>query len=54
MSISSDRVLITNYDQIVEYFKNFPEHIHSNVSNTESRPISPANDYEPHENRSTK
>ena len=54
MSTNPDRVLITNYDQILEYFKHFPEHLHAPVSNTESRPISPPNDYETYKNRSTK
>ena len=54
MNTNPDRVLITNYDQILEYFKHFPDHIYDPVSNPESRPISPPNDYDTYKNRSAK
>ena len=54
MNTNPDRVLITNYDQILEYFKHLPDHIYDPVSNTESRPISPPNDYDTYKNRSAK
>jgi len=41
MHTNPQPVVITNYDAIVEYFKHFPEQLHTNVSNNESRPISP-------------
>ena len=41
MNTNPDTVLVTNYDEIVRYFKNFPEQLHAPVSNNESRPISP-------------
>ena len=54
MNTNPDRVLITNYDQILEYFKHFPDHIYDPVSNTESRPISPQDYNEFKQNRSAK
>ena len=41
MNTNPQPVVITNYDAIVEYFNNFPEQLMQNVSNNESRPISP-------------
>lgn len=41
MNTNPQPVVITNYDAIVEYFKLFPEQLMQNVSNNESRPISP-------------
>ena len=41
MNTNPSPVTITNYDEIVRYFKLFPEHLMQNVSNNESRPISP-------------
>jgi len=42
MNTNPQPVVITNYDAIVEYFKHFPEQLHANVSDNESRPISAA------------
>ena len=41
MNTNPQPVVITNYEEIVEYFKLFPEQLMQNVSNNESRPISP-------------
>ena len=54
MNTNPQPVVITNYDAIVEYFNNFPEQLHAPVSNSESRPISPPNDYDTYKNRSAK
>jgi len=42
MNTNPQPVVITNYDAIVEYFKNFPEQLHAPVSNNESSKSSPA------------
>ena len=54
MHTNPQPVVITNYDAIVEYFNNFPEHLMSPVSNNESRPISPLDYNQTNENRSAK
>ena len=54
MNTNPQPVVITNYDAIVEYFKLFPEQLMQNVSNNESRPISPLDYNESNENRSAK
>ena len=54
MNTNPQPVVITNYDAIVEYFKLFPEQLMQNVSNNESRPISPLDYNQSNENRSAK
>ena len=54
MNTNPQPVVITNYDAIVEYFKLFPEQLMQNVSNNESRPISPLDYNEFKQNRSAK
>ena len=54
MNTNPQPVVITNYDAIVEYFNNFPGQLHANVSNNESRPISPLDYNEFKKNRSAK
>jgi len=54
MNTNSSPVMITNYDEIVKYFKQFPEHLHAPVSNNESRPISPLDNNNPIGIRSAK
>ena len=54
MNTNPQPVVITNYDAIVEYFKLFPEQLMQNVSNNESRPISPLDYNQSNENRSVK
>ena len=41
MNTNPSSVVITNYDEIVKYFELFPEQLHANVGDNESRPISP-------------
>ena len=54
MNTNPQPVVITNYDAIVEYFKLFPEQLMQNVSNNESRPISPLDYNDLKQNRSAK
>ena len=54
MNTNPSPVTITNYDEIVRYFKLFPEHLMQNVGNNESRPISPLDYNEFNKNRSAK
>ena len=49
MNTNPSPVVITNYDEIVKYFELFPEQLHANVSNNESRPISPLDYKQSHE-----
>tara|TARA_A100000164_G_C21929235_1_gene784718 strand:+ start:2506 stop:2658 length:153 start_codon:yes stop_codon:yes gene_type:complete len=41
MNTNPSSVVLTNYEEIVEYFKHFPEQLHAPVGDNESRPISP-------------
>jgi len=53
MNTTSSPVTITNYDEIVKYFQQFPEHLHAPVSDNESRPIRPLDNNTHHKTLST-